>query len=370
MKVALVHDHLVQDGGAEKVLKVLQDMFPDAPTYTLVYDKNRANAVFKDKDIRTSFLQKFPLGLKKYQWYLMFMPSATESYDLTDYDVVISSSSAFSKGVITLPETIHICYCHSPTRYLWTDTHSYIQDLRYPKFLKRLLPPLLSRLRIWDQLASRRVDHFIANSETVKNRISKYYQAESRVIYPPVELNKFTPKSIPGGDYFLAGGRLVAYKRFDLIVQAFNRLGIPLKIFGSGPELENLKALARSNIEFLGYVSDEKRAELYRGAKAFINPQVEDFGITPIEAMASGTPVLAYAEGGALETVIDGETGLFFREQRWEELADMVIRFDPANYDPQKLYNHAQKFGTNVFRQRLMSFLQEKVDKRQESSSS
>ncbi len=357
MKVALIHDHLVQDGGAEKVLKVLQDIFPDAPTFTLLYDKKNANRIFKGKDIRTSFLQKLPFSISKYQWYLPLMPTATEAYDLTEYDLVISSSSAFAKGVLTLPTTKHICYCHSPTRYLWTDTHSYIKELRYPFLIKKLLPLVLTKLRIWDRLAADRVDYFLANSKTVQERIQKYYKKDSTVLYPPVDLEAFTPKSEPGGEYFLAGGRLVAYKRFDLIVKAFNRLGMKLKIFGTGPEFQALKKLARDHIELLGYVTDEERAQLYRNARAFINPQVEDFGITPIEAMASGTPVIAYSQGGAKETVIDGKTGLFFHEQTWEEISDTIIRFKDQDYDPKVLCEHAQIFSTKQFKEQLLKYI-------------
>lgn len=364
MKVALVHDHLVQDGGAEKVLRVLQEMYPDAPTFTLLYDPDGVHPVFRSADIRTSFIQRLPLAKRKYQWYLAFMPMATESYNLMDYDVVISSSSAFAKGVLTSPKTLHVCYCHTPTRYLWTDTHSYIQELRIPRFVKWMIAPTLSRLRGWDRLAADRVDDFIANSVTVKDRIRKYYRRESTVIYPPVELSKFTPKTKAGGSYFLTGGRLVSYKRFDITIKAFNRLGIPLVVFGSGPELKQLKAIAKKHITFTGYVDDAKQAELYRGARAFINPQVEDFGITPIESMACGTPVIAFAQGGALETIIDGKTGLFFHEQRWEEVSDLVIRFKDEQFDPQKIHQHAQRFDTNTFKQRLANFINEKYQAR------
>jgi glycosyltransferase involved in cell wall biosynthesis len=363
--VALVHDYLVQDGGAEKVLKVLQDMFPEAPTFTLLHDQRRSHPAFHGKDIRPSFLQHLPLGLKRYQWYLPLMPSAIESHDLTAYDVVISSSSAFAKGVLTLPQTLHLCYCHSPTRYLWTDTHSYIEELRYPRIVKKALPILLNRLRIWDRLAADRVDSFVANSQTVARRIKKYYGRESDVILPPVDLDAFQPKSKAGGDYFLAGGRLVPYKRFDLIVQAFNRLGIPLKIFGTGPDLMKLRNMAKSHVQVLGYVSDQERADLYKRARAFINPQVEDFGITPVEAMACGTPVLAFAEGGVKETVIDGVTGQFFHEQRWEELADLVIRFRPEMFDPQALFRHAQTFSTGSFRDKFTGLLQDRYSQHQ-----
>lgn len=357
MKVALVHDHLAQDGGAEKVLQVLQDMFPQAPTYTLLYNPDGVHPDFRRKDIRTSFIQRLPFGVRKYQWYLPLMPLATESYDLSGYDVVISSSSAFAKGVITSPNALHICYCHTPTRYLWTDSHSYVQELRVPKIVKWFIPFVLNRLRTWDRMAADRVDVFVANSKTVQDRIKKYYRRESEIVYPPVNLKKFTPKTKPGGSYFLAGGRLVSYKRFDLIVTAFNRLGIPLKIFGTGPELEKLQSMAKKHIEFVGYVNEEQQAELYRGARAFINPQVEDFGITPIESMASGTPVIAFAQGGALETVVEGVTGKFFHEQRWEEIADLVIRWDDKAFDPQRIHQHAQRFDINAFQQRLRNIL-------------
>lgn len=353
MRVALVHDHLAQDGGAEKVLKVLQEMYPQAPTFTLLYNPDGAHPVFRNKDIRTSFIQRLPFGIKKYQWYLPLMPLATESYNLMDYDLVISSSSAFAKGVITAPHTFHVCYCHTPTRYLWTDTHSYVEELNYPKAVKFFIPKVLSRLRVWDRLAADRVDAFVANSRTVQDRITKYYRRDSEIIYPPVELARYKPKEKAGGDYFLVGGRLVSYKRFDIAVKAFNRLGIPLKVFGTGPEYAKLKGMAKKHIEFLGYVPDDQLPELYRGARAFINPQIEDFGITPIESMAAGTPVIAYARGGALETVIEGKTGQFFDEQRWEELSDLIIRFKDEQYDPLKIHQHAQKFDVNNFKQKF-----------------
>ena len=352
MKIALVHDHLVQDGGAEKVLLALQDVFPNAPTFTLLYDPKRVSAEFAGKDIRTSFLQRLPFGLKKYQWLLPFMPAATESYDLSEFDVVISSSSAFAKGVITRPGAIHLCYCHTPTRYLWSDTHSYVQELRAPKLLKLGLPMLLNRLRVWDRLSAERVDRFVANSETVAERIRKYYGRGSEVIHPPVETGKFSVAEGPGA-YFLAGGRLVSYKRFDLVIQAFNRLGLPLKIFGDGPLAAQYRKQARPNIEFTGKVTDEEKAALYRGAIAFIHPQEEDFGITALESMASGRPVIAYRKGGAVETVVEGVTGAFFDDQEWEDLATAVIRFDAASFDPQAIRERAEAFDIAVFKRKM-----------------
>ncbi len=358
MKVALVHDHLVQDGGAEKVLLALQEIFPNAPTFTLLYDPSRVSKAFAGKDIRTSFLQKLPFGLRKYQWFLPLMPAATESHDLSAFDVVISSSSAFAKGVITKPGTLHICYCHTPTRYLWSDTHSYVQELNANRLTKALLPILLNRLRVWDRLSSDRVDRFIANSKTVAERIRKYYDRDSEIIYPPVETEKFSISEKPGA-YFLAGGRLVSYKRFDLIIQAFNRLGLPLKIFGDGPLAGEYRTSARPNIEFVGKVSDAEKAELYRNASAFIHPQEEDFGITALESMAAGRPVIAYGKGGALETVVPGVTGEFFVDQEWEDLAATIIRFDPSAYDAKAIRAHAEAFDVKIFKRRIAAFVSE-----------
>lgn len=351
MKLALVHDHLIQDGGAEKVLRILQQIWPTAPTYTLFYDAKKFPD-FKNKEIKTSFLQKFPFALKKYQWYLPLMPTATESHNLSDYQVVISSSSAFSKGVVTSPGTVHICYCHTPTRYLWSDTHSYVSELRVPGFIKAALPPILSHLRMWDRAAADRVDLFVANSQNVRERIKKYYNHDSVVVHPPVETENFFISSEPK-EYFLVGGRLVPYKRYDIIIQAFNRLGYPLKIFGSGPIENALKKTAKPNIEFVGRVSDQEQAKLYANCRAFLHPHEEDFGITQIEAMASGRPVIAYRKGGALEAIKEGVTGEFFDEQIWEDLADHLIRFNENKYDPQAIRAYAEKFGVERFKKEI-----------------
>ena len=368
MKVALVHDYLVQDGGAERVLRVLQELYPEAPTFTLVYRADTMGRLFQGKDIRTSFLQKLPWGKTHYQWYLPLMPRATESFDLSSCDVVLSSSSAFAKGILTGPETLHLCYCHTPTRYLWTESAQYVQELRYPGFVKACIPPLLARLRVWDRLAADRVDAFVANSRNVASRITKYYRRESHVIYPPVEVQLFSLSSKPPQPYFLTGGRLVSYKRFDLVVRAFNALGIPLKIFGEGPEETHLKALAKPHITFLGKISDAERAGFYRNAQAFIHPQVEDFGITPVESMASGRPVIAYGKGGILETVIQGETGVMFEEQTWECLADTVIRFPEHQWDPLRIRAHAMQFSKERFMREMKTFVDQKWEEFNQNS--
>lgn len=356
MKIALVHDYLKQDGGAEKVLSVLQEIWPEAPTYTLFFDPDRLPQ-FKGKDIRTSFLQRAPLIQSRFQWYLTLMPTATEHYDFSGFDMVVSSTSAFAKGIITPPGTIHVCYCHTPTRFLWTDTLSYVEELRVPRFIKNMLPPFLSMLRVWDKQAADRVDAFVANSKTVKGRIEKYYGRDSVVVHPPVDTHRFAVSDEPK-EYFLTGGRLVAYKRFDMVVEACNRTGIKLKIFGTGPVMKDLRKMAKGNVEFLGRVPDSELPGLYAGAKAFINPQEEDFGITPIESMASGRPVIAYKKGGATETVLDGVTGELFEEQSWEELADHLIRFDDAKYDPLAIRTHAEQFSRDRFKNEMKALVE------------
>lgn len=355
MRVALVHDYLNQLGGAEQVLKALCEIFPQSPIFTIVYDPEKL-ADFNDKKIIPSFIQNLPFGLNKYQWFLPLMPSAVEKFNLKDFDLIISSCSSFSKGVITRPEQKHICYCHTPTRYLWSDTHNYVEDLNVNKYLKKYISIYLSKLRLWDKISSDRVDHFIANSAFVQKRIKKYYNKESLVIHPPVETEKFFISN-KTENYFLTGGRLVPYKRFDIAVKAFSRIGIPLKIFGTGPEYYNLKKIAKKNIEFVGKISEYEQKELYAKAIAFINPQVEDFGITTIEAMASGRPIIAYKAGGALETVIENKTGVFFEEQEWEDLATTVINFQPENFNPLEIKLHAENFSKNVFKEKILNYV-------------
>ncbi|MFH1171480.1 MAG: glycosyltransferase [bacterium] len=358
MKIALVHEHLAQDGGAENVLRVFQELYPDAPTFTLVYNAGHAHPSFLQKDIRTSFLQRMPFGVRRYQWYLPLMPLAVEKYDLMGYDVVLSSASGFAKGVLTRSDAVHICYCHSPTRYLWTDSNEYVNALPYSRLVKRGIHLLLPFLRQWDRVAADRVDYFIANSKTVQQRIQKFYRRGSTIIPPPVDVDRFSVADTPG-NYFLIGGRLVPYKRYDLAIQAFNRLGMPLKIFGTGPEEQHLRSIAKGTIEFLGRVNDVDLPRLMNGAIAFIHPQEEDFGITAVESMAAGRPVIAYARGGARETVLPGKTGVFFDEQSWESLADVVLRFKKDDYHPQEIRRWAEEFSREKFVERIRTFVNE-----------
>ncbi|MBU1119421.1 glycosyltransferase [Patescibacteria group bacterium] len=362
MKVALVHDFLNQVGGAEKVLQVFHELFPKAPIYTITHDPEETYGVFKDLDIRTSFIQNLPFGIKRYKWYLSLMPAAIESLDLTKYDVVISDSSAYAKGVITSPNSLHLCYCHSPTRYLWSDTHDYTEELKQPSIIKQALPVVLSRIRLWDRLAADRVDSFVANSEIVQKRIKKYYQRGSKIIYPPVDTDRFSI-SDEVEDYYLIVSRLRPYKRVDLAIQAFNALEYPLKIIGAGEETEKLKKMAGDNIEFLGPLSNDKVAYYLSRCKAFIHPQEEDFGIAALEAMASGRPVIAYKAGGAKETIIEGKTGEFFEEQMPWDIVDVIRDFDASKYNPQEIRNHALQFDTAVFKAKMKEYFEQECEK-------
>lgn len=359
MKIALVHDYLAQDGGAERVLKSLHEIWPEAPIFVLFHDRKKIN-FFNEENIRESFLAKFPFGKTAYQWYLPLMPMATEGHDLKNFDVVVSTSSMFAKGVITGPNTLHISYCHTPPRFLWADNRTYISDLKKSHLVKLALPYFIHRLRLWDKMSVDRVDYFVANSRTVQQRVGKFYRRESEVIYPPVELKSCSLQKMD--NYYAAGGRLVGYKRCDLIVKAFNRLKWPLKIFGIGPELRSLKKMAKNNIEFLGQISDEEKGRLLSGARAFIHPQVEDFGITAVEAMACGRPVIAFSQGGATETVTPDETGVFFHKQTWESLLDKLLHFNYENWDSGKIREHAKKFEAVSFKTSIKKYAEDRYE--------
>ncbi|NCP17103.1 glycosyltransferase family 4 protein [Candidatus Kuenenbacteria bacterium CG_4_9_14_3_um_filter_39_14] len=356
MKIALVHDYLTQLGGAEKVLQNLQEVFKDSPVFVLVNNKKITSQIFDQTRIVSSWLQNFPLAISRYQWYLALMPSAVESHRLNDFDVVISSASSIAKAVKIRPDALHVCYCHTPTRYLWHDAEHYVEELKYNQLVKKIISLFLKRLRHWDFLAARRVNYFIANSRLVQARIKKYYGRESKIIYPPVDTQKFYIAQRLD-NYYLSGGRLVAYKRYDLAIRAFNKLGIKLKIFGSGSDYPRLKKMACKNIEFLGNITDTAKAELYAHTLAFIHPQVEDFGITAVESMAAGRPVIAYRAGGALETVVPDVSGEFFDEQNWESLANQIIHFKQEKFHPQLIKAHAERFNSARFQQEIKDYI-------------
>lgn len=364
MRIAIIHDHLMQFGGAERVLLALHQAFPQADIFTLVKNKETLQRLGNLKT-HTTFIQNMPGGERFYKWYLPLMPVAWERLDLSNFDVVISSASALAKGVLPSEQALHICYCHTPTRYLWSDAKSYVDELPTSGLVKAVLPFILKQLREWDYLAAQRVDYFIANSRCVAQRIKRYYRRESEVIYPPVDVERIRPAADlpPKGAYYIIVSRLRPYKRVDMVVQAFNQLGLPLIIIGDGEQRSALQAMAKPNIKFVGEVSDIQRNNLLNNAAAFINPQLEDFGITAVEAMAAGRPVLALGQGGALESVVPGVTGEFFTEQSWEALAHAVLQFKPQAYDPVAIRHHAEKFSTQSFIKQIQNYV---IDKYQE----
>ncbi len=331
-------------------------MFPDAPIYTLLYDEKATGHVFKDREIHTSFLQKIPFSRRYHHSFSWLMPLAIEQFDLSYFDVVLSVSASFAKGIITKPHTKHINYCLTPTRFLWDDSHKYIEEFGYPWLIKKLLPPLIAYLRIWDKEAALRVDEFVGISNFVGKRMKKYYGVNAQVIYPPIDSSKFSISPIID-DYFLMVGRIVGYKKFDLAIEAFTAMGIPLKIVGDGPERKRLQKNAGNNVEFLGLVSDQKLAELYQRSQATIFPQEEDFGLVLLEAMASGRPVIAYRAGGALETVIEGVTGVFFNEQTEIDIARAIGQFQRTSFNPAVIRDHALNFDKKYFVERMMNLV-------------
>ena len=356
MKIAFVHDYLNQYGGAERVLEVLCELFPHAPIYTTLYDAQATRQAFSGRTVRTSFMQRLPFVTKYHHAFPFLMPLAMEQFDLSSFDVVLSVSHSFAKGIITNPGTRHICYCLTPPRYLWDDSHKYVSEFKHPLFIKKLLPPFLSYLRIWDREASLRPNELVGISQFVQQRIKKYYAREASLLYPPVSVENFSVASGPGS-YFLMVGRLVTYKKFDLAIEAFNTLGWPLKIVGTGVDLKRLKKMAKPNIEFLGQVGDKELSRIYQDAKALIFPQEEDFGIVPLEAMASGRPVIAYRGGGAVETVADGVTGVFFDEQTLEPLLSALEKFSTMHFDAQACRSQAEKFDVEVFKSNIRTLL-------------
>ena len=358
MRIAFVHEYLNQFGGAERTLATLVSMFPEAPIYTLLYDEKATRGVFRSRKVQTSFLQKFPMAISHHEWYPALMPLAIEQFDFSQFDVVVSISASFAKGVITKPQTRHICYCLTPPRFLWDNSQKFGKDFGFPFFIRFASQPLISYLRNWDNTASDRPDEFWRISNFVGNRIDKYYRRPSVQIYPPVDTSLFTLATEPPKDYFLMAGRLVSYKKFDVAIKAFNELGLPLKIIGVGPEVSNLKKVANKNIEFLGHVSDESLSQYYRGARALVFPQEEDFGIVPLESMSSGRPVIAYSGGGAKETVIDGETGIFFDSQTPQSIIDAVKKFGSLKFDPNLCRHQAEKFSVEKFKEQVKKNLQ------------
>ena len=359
MKVAIVHYWWLSNRGGELVVAEMLRMFPYADLYVHVCDKDLVKATLGSQftgRVVTSFVSNLPMARRLYKKYLPLMPLALEQWDLTPYDLVISSESGPAKGVITRPSALHICYCHSPMRYVWDLYYHYLANSNL--LIRMIFPFLAHRLRMWDRISADRVDSFIANSNFIASRIKKFYGKACTVIHPPVDVVRFNPNA-NRKDFFLCLGQLVPYKRVDLAISAFNKLGLPLVIIGEGELMSKAYAKARSNIKLLGRQPFSVVKEYLESCSALIFPGIEDFGIVPIEAMAAGAPVIAYAEGGALETVIDKKTGILFHEQTSEALMSAVLQFIELSdsFDSEILHEQAMNFDRSIFRSKLNNYI-------------
>ncbi|GAB4536948.1 MAG: glycosyltransferase [Anaerolineae bacterium] len=359
MKVAIVHDWLNQIGGAESVLETLVEMFPGAPIFTTIYWRRGMPAHYQAWDIRPAWLDRAPFIYRYHQPYLPLYPLAVQSIDLHGYDLIISNKSGFCHGVRTTAQQLHIDYCLTPTRFVW-DYTSYAAREGFGRAMSLALRPLIRYLQRWDRRAADGVDHFVAISREIQSRIARFYQRDSTVIHPPVDTGRYRPSSDAPGDYFLVVSRLIPYKRIDLAVQACSELKRPLIVVGEGRARATLEALAGPTIQFRGRVPQEELGQLLARCRAFIFPGYEDFGIAPVEAQAAGRPVIAYAAGGALDTVIDGETGLFFYEQTPEALIEAIGRLDHIDFDPAAIRHNAECFSVPRFKRELGEFIEEK----------
>jgi glycosyltransferase involved in cell wall biosynthesis len=361
MRVAVIHDALTQYGGAERVLEQIKALYPDAPVMVAIHDAARLPALYRTWDIRASRLSQVPLAKRKHRLMLPFYPQAIESFDLSGYDLVVSSSYAFAHGVLTSPGAVHVNYCHSPARFLW-DYHRYADRERFGGVTRMLLSSQLARLRQWDRLAAERPDAWVTTSRLVHDRVSKFYGKTSAIIPPSVDVSKFDLGQGDGG-YYLMLMRLVGWKRPDIVIDACTRLAVPLIVAGGGRDLERLRRTAGPTVRFLGPVDDAQMRPLYRDCKALILPSEEDFGITPLEAMASGRPVIAFGQGGVRDTVLPGVTGVFFDEQTAEALMDVLSKFAERDFDPQRIRRHALGYDDAVFRNRLERFINGQLGK-------
>ena len=359
MKIAIVHDWLTNMGGAEQVIINFKEIYPEAPIYTTFYNPSNLDEKLRNIDVRTSFLQKKKM-VTDHKKYFPLMPLAFKKFNLNDYDLVLSSSSSCAKSV-KAKNGIHICYCHTPMRYAWEKTNDYTKDMN--KFKLIAVKIFLALMRRWDKKTSKRVDYFIANSTEVARRIKEYYGRDSVIINPPVRCKLFNI-SETDGDYYFIVSRLVSYKRFDLAVQACKELGKKLVVIGDGTEKEKLEKIAEgnSNIIFMGRQPDDVVKKYMSECKALLFPGLEDFGITPVEAMACGRPVIAFGKGGALDTVINGKTGVFFEEQTVESLKEAIIKFENMKFDKKEIRKHALEFDEEIFQKKIKDFVNEKTE--------
>jgi glycosyltransferase involved in cell wall biosynthesis len=360
LRIALVHDWLTGMRGGEKCLEVLCELFPDAPLYTLLHVKGAMSPLIESRDIRTSFIQHLPLVATQYRSYLPLFPCAIESLDLSSFDVVISTSHCVAKGAVTRPGALHICYCHTPMRYVWEMYDEYFGKGKAGLVTRAAMAIAAPWLRSWDVRTAGRVRYYIANSENVRKRIQAHYRMDAEVIFPPVDTRQFMVSKHSSG-YYLIVSALVPYKKVDLAIEAFNRNGRRLVIVGKGPEEKKLRALAGPNVEFLGWRSDDDLAGLYAGCRALIFPGEEDFGIVPLEAMACGKPIIAYGRGGALETVVEGETGTFFTVQSAEALGAAVEHAERTAFTPETIRAHALLFSRDRYASEMLAFIEKSI---------
>ena len=348
-KVALIHDFLLDLRGGERVFLALAEAYPDADIFTAVYDPEGTEGRFEGRRVHTSFLQRLRPNSNSFRRYLPLYPQAMESLDLSGYDLVLSSSSAWAHGVLAPPEAVHVCYCHNPFRYAWNELEPTLAARSLPVRIPLAL--VLSRWRQWDFIAAQRVDRYVANSLTTQRRIRRSFARESDVVYPPVAVERFAPG--PVGDRYVVLSELMAHKRIETVVRACTRLGLPLSVIGDGPDAARLRTLAGPTVEFCGRISDREVEQRLAAAKAMIVAATEEFGIAAVEAQAAGRPVIALAQGGLTETVVDGVTGTFFAEPTVEALVDALRAFDPLSVDPLACVVNASRFGRETFDRKL-----------------
>ncbi len=366
MKKALIHDWFSTYAGAEKCVESFTNIWDDFEIYSLIDFLKGADRdkILKGKHAHTSFIQKLPFAKDKYRNYLPLFPLAIEQFDLSGYDVVLSSSHAVAKGVLTHSNQLHIAYVHTPIRYAWDLYHQYLRESGLDRGLKGVLAKyFLHKIRLWDASTANRVDHYVANSRYIARRIQKTYGKPSDVIYPPVDVDKFTLREAKE-EFYLTASRMVPYKKIDLIVEAFSQADKKLLVIGDGPDMAKIKSKAGKNVELLGFADDKMMADLMGRAKAFVFAAEEDFGITPVEAQACGTPVICFGRGGARETVLDGESGLYFMEQNVKELLAAVAKFE-QNYDkfePTKIRENSLKFSRARFEAEIKSYVEKKYE--------
>lgn len=365
MKVAIVHDWLVNYGGAERVVEAMLSIYPDADIFTLVYDEKKMGKIFPKEKVHPSFIQKWPMATKLYTKFLKFMPKAFESFDFSGYDLVLCSSSSCAKGVITPPSVPHIAYIHTPMRYAWDQYFEYKK--RSGKLTRFFMDKWMSEIRLWDFVSSQRIDSIAANSSYISRRIEKYWNRESTVIFPPVDTDRLSPNGKDSEDFYVVFSRFVPYKRIDLAIKACGELNRKLVVIGSGSQEKELKELAAeyngADITFTGRISDEEVKDYLQRCRALLFCAEEDFGIIPVEAQACGRPVIAFKKGGALETVVEGKTGTFFSEQTSESLMDAIERFEKMTFDTEKIVEHAKTFSTSRFCAQLKHFIDETLEK-------